>query len=964
MTGGPSKASLVGRADESSRLKRLFDLARQGHGQAVVIEGEAGMGKTRLLDEVLAGGAGVGVRVFRGQAEELDCRRPFGAIADCLGISRHSADPRRAAIAGHLVGDRRGHAGSVASVESGAAPPYGESQLADALVALVEDDCARGPVAIALDDLQWADGETLLVLHRLNRLVPQLPLFLVGACRPSPRPAPLLRLMQSQAERGSQPLALGPLSPAAVDSLLAEIVGTTPGPRLARQVAAAGGNPFFVTELVAALRASGSIATTDDGAEIASVALPPALKVTILHRMSFLSSTTLDLLRMASILGSAFSVRDLTLVVDSSTRALAPMLREAIEAGVLAEAGPRMAFRHDLLREALYEDVPLSLRMSLHHDVATALSRGGAPTVAVAEHFLRGAVKGDAMATAWLQRAADEVTVQAPTVAADLLNRAIDLFEPGPERDLVMADRVVSLDSAGRVGEAEAICVDLLTRHQDPRTEVRLRLSLSRLFSNSGRLEQALEQSARALEIVGLSPAQQARALANASTLQVWIPDLDRAEEMARQAREAGTQAGDEIACAVSAFTLSSTALRRGQLEDAIAWATRATVAGDSQPERRMAQGWQHLRQAANLALGSALLSSDRLEDAEAVLGVVRRETEQFGFQRLLVVAGRCLMIRHFLGGEWDDAIAEFDGIVDLCDDIENPAGSLVDAASVRSIIAVHRNDPAQAASLLPAADTPRDLGMGCWRAQARALLAEATGRPDLATEILCQAWDRSARTETAGDFPAVGPDVVRLVRSGDPGRARDVTVAVCAVAGANPAVATMSGAALRCRGLLDDDADLLLQARAAYVAGGRPFEGALACEEAAELLARSGRGHEARPLFDQATGVYHQLRATWNINRAGARMRALGIRRGSRGVRDRPTAGWEALTPSELSVVELVASGLSNPEAADRLFLSRSTVKAHVSSALTKLGMSSRVELAREAAERRVGPPARLDRA
>src|SRR5206468_4032966 len=99
-------------------------------------------------------------------------------------------------------------------------------------------------------------------------------------------------------------------------------------------------------------------------------------------------------------------------------------------------------------------------------------------------------------------------------------------------------------------------------------------------------------------------------------------------------------------------------------------------------------------------------------------------------------------------------------------------------------------------------------------------------------------------------------------------------------------------------------------------------------------------------------------------IARAGTRMRALGILRGSRGVRHRPTVGWEALTPSELSVVELVASGLSNPEAADRLFLSRHTVKAHVSSALTKLGMTSRVELAREAAERRVGPPLGLDSA
>ena len=186
VNGGPSKASLVGREAELSRLMQLFHLAMQGHGQSLVIEGEAGMGKSRLLDEVLSGEAAVGVRVFRGRAEEFDCRRPFGAIADSLEISRHSADPRLADMARRLFGDGPGPADSAA----GAVSPRGESQLVDALVTLVEDYCARGPVAIGLDDLQWADGETLLVLHRLNRVVPQLPLFLVGACRPVPDPPP------------------------------------------------------------------------------------------------------------------------------------------------------------------------------------------------------------------------------------------------------------------------------------------------------------------------------------------------------------------------------------------------------------------------------------------------------------------------------------------------------------------------------------------------------------------------------------------------------------------------------------------------------------------------------------------------------------------------------------------------------------------------------------------------------
>ncbi len=977
---GTTRASLVGRAQELDRLGRLLALAAGGDGQVVVIEGEPGIGKTRLLAEALAGASELGFRVFRNRAEELDCRRPFGAIADCLGVVRGSPDPRRADIARRLFGDHSSAAGSGSAVVSSARPDS-EYWLIEALVALVEDLCQAGPVALAVDDLQWADGETLLVLHRLSRVASQLPLFLAGTARPSPRPPTLARLVQAMAERGASPMALGPLDAVAVAALLAETVGATPGPRLARQATTAGGNPFFVTELVAALRASGSIEADGEGAEINAVALPPALKLTVLHRMSFLSTETLDVLRMASVLGSSFSVRDLGIALQRSAVALSPCLREAIGAGLLAEAGARIAFRHDLLREALYDDIPLGLRMSLHYDVGRALGEAGAPAVEVAEHFMRGASRGDVVALSWLQRAADEVSVHAPGIAADLLGEAIKLFEPGPARDLVTAEWVVSLELSGRVSEAETICLDLLSRPQEPLTEVRLRLSLSRLYSTMGRHDDALAASARALEVEGLTEAQRLRRLANASNLEVFGPDLNRAEDMAKEALAGAQGLGDPVASAVATWTLSAVALRRGRFLDARAWAVMVPVAGDLQPGERTAQGWQHLRLALDLANGSALLRLDRLGEAETILTQVRQATERLSYRRLLIATQRLLVVRRFLAGDWDDAVAEYDAVVDLCEELNDRSGAMEESSGIRALIAVHQGDLRGAAALVPEQEPAREPDVGCWSVRARALLAEATGAPDVAFDELWTAWQRCLESGSHAAFAALGPAIVSSIMhwldfglagsasGGSPTagaldradleRARAVAEAVEVLAEANPEVASQQGAALRCRGLVHADASLLLAASAAYRNAGWRFESALACEDAADLLGRAGRMDESRPLFNDVAARYLQMDAAWDAARVASRMRAIGMRRGNRGSRQRAKVGWDALTANERAVVVLVAEGLTNPDIADRLFVSRHTVKAQVSSALAKLQLTSRIELARVAMQQGMGTEA-----
>ena len=168
-----------------------------------------------------------------------------------------------------------------------------------------------------------------------------------------------------------------------------------------------------------------------------------------------------------------------------------------------------------------------------------------------------------------------------------------------------------------------------------------------------------------------------------------------------------------------------------------------------------------------------------------------------------------------------------------------------------------------------------------------------------------------------------------------------------------------MTGAALRCRGLIEDDAEILQAAADAYAGGSRPLGLALACEDAGAAFALEGRLDRARPLLDQALGIYERLSAPRDLARAEATLREAGIRRGRRGTRGRPQIGWASLTPAEHAVAGLVAEGLSNPQIGERLYISRRTVQTHLAHMFAKLDIATRAQLAVDVTRRRSSEPA-----
>ena len=240
----------------------------------------------------------------------------------------------------------------------------------------------------------------------------------------------------------------------------------------------------------------------------------------------------------------------------------------------------------------------------------------------------------------------------------------------------------------------------------------------------------------------------------------------------------------------------------------------------------------------------------------------------------------------------------------------------------------------------------------------AHALLLEAEGKVADAFAMLAEIWDRCAQLGLTLDYRAFGPDLVRLaLASGERERAQTVAAAVAEIAEQQD-VPSLAGAALHCRGLADGDAEVLRAAATAYSQGPRPLELALASEDAGAAFARQGDTGRARGLLEQAAAIYERLGAARDLARAEAVFRAAGIHRGRRVTRGRPQAGWQSLTPTERSVADLVAQGLTNPQIGDRLFISRRTVQAHLAHVFAKLDLTSRAQLAALVAEHGGGQP------
>ena len=936
--------ALVGRESDMALLTGLIKEAAQGRGSSVLIEGEPGIGKSALVRAAVAQSSAAGCQVFWGAGDELDQELPLLPFLDGLRVREPSANPRRETIVRLLRGEE--------SADRGTDVPR---VLAEQLLALVAEQYAIRPVILVIDDLQWADQASVSLWGRLARSAGQVPLLLVGMMRPVPQRDDLLALRRAPGDVVR--LELTRLSDTAVADLVTALAGGRPDRGLLQLADGAAGNPMYVTELVAALvRGSGLIITEAGAAELAGASAPGSLSAAIADRLGFAAGPVRDVLRAAALLGMDFAVRDLAIVLGRSVPDLIPAVDEARVAGVLATSGHGLAFRHPLIRAALYDEIPAPVRAAWHRDAGRALAEAGAPADRVARQMLR-AVGGpddpaepvDEWMLAWLADSADMLIGQAPAVAAELLTRAVASSPAGPGRQGWLASRLA--DALYRIGDraaAEQVANRALEHATEPDLVVDLHWTLAQCRGLAGKFAESLATLDRALASPGITARHRARLLVVAARTHSNLGEIEKAGQVAADALAAATEAGDNWATGWALLMMAGLTSTRGRMTDALPLFDRALAATETDP------ALTDLRLLLEINKAVTLGNLDRYEDALTAAGRARHLADQVGTAIRLDQAHGALGQVLFQTGRWDDALAE--GEI-LPENLKTPTGACCDLG-IAAVISFHRGDVGAARRHLAAAD-PHAGRIGhrliTSLTLARSLDREHDGALPEALAVLTDAFGNN--TEEIEETEDLFADAVRLAtETGDPDTGQALAGQAAALA-AESEIPHRQANALYCRGLLGHDAARLLAAAERYEDAGRPLLRAKALEAAAGHFVDADDRGQARAAFTAALEVYTSLGAAADVARLQAAFRAHGIRRGPQAKHRRARSGWESLTATEIKIAAFVEEGLSNPEIAARLLLSRRTVATHVSHILKKLDVHSRTDIARESALRTIAP-------
>jgi DNA-binding CsgD family transcriptional regulator/tetratricopeptide (TPR) repeat protein len=933
--------ALVARDRELYLVKDMVRDLRAGKAGTLLIEGEAGIGKTRLLDDMLDDARAGGVLVYRGEAHPLERTRPFGVLAAALELQRRSPDPRRAAIGRLIVGDAE---------TSGAAPggpPDQRHRIVEDIVDLVESSCAEGPVLLALEDLHWAEASTLLAVRSIVIGLVHVPFLLVASLRPSPRSAELDHILDDLLKAGARLLRLEALSTEGVDSVARDVLGDPPGPRLTGLLAKAGGNPLWVVEILRSLTDEDVLQRGDSGIEATTSEIPDSLRELVVRRLRYLSDATLDLLQVVAVLGDAVSVRDLASVARREEADLVADLTEAFRAGLLGDQGDALVFRHQLVHDAVYQNVPGPLRQTMHRDAAATLRAAGADPLQVAEHLLRGAVRGDLEAVNWLRQAARDAAGGAPLVSVELLRRAESILPGGhPDADLLSAELVEALLRAGHVAAAAGRAEAMLNRRHRLEVDKSLRLSLISAMSIQNRAWELIDRAeAELVQAPELPPADQSLVLAQASYGRTFSGDIVGGEATARRALDLAERSSDTAMVVWSLVAMWVAVSRQGRYAEALALTRRAVqLASDSsQPAARLRHP--------HFFLGMALCDSDLMEEGSIAYETALDEYHELGSAWLLPDTLLMSATRRFLTGEWEDAAPGLEAGLRVAHE-QGQRILVAHSRALQAVMAIAGGDHREGETLLAPFQAELVSDAPAFAAEmvafAAALLAEAEGDSAKACELLLRFWKLDLERDNRYFHRYLAPPLVRLALALDKRElAQKVTEVTEEAASRAVEVPTITAAASRCRGLVDNDPDRLLEAVELARRGPRLLDHAGACEDAAAVLVSAGRSGEAKALLLEALQLYESAGASAWAARAGASLRRLGVRRGVREARRRPNRGWASLTTTEISVSRLVAEGLTNRDVARRLHMSPHTVNTHLRHVFDKLSVSNRTELA-----------------
>lgn len=930
------RTPLRGRDAELAFIEARLDALVRGEGGIIRVEGPVGIGRSRILAEAAAAARRRGTRVFEGAADPDEQFVPLGPLLDGL---LSGEEPLSGAI----------------RLRDLATTPGQRFWLLQELGDRLRETARNGPLLVVLDDLQWCDDLTLLTFNTLAAGLSSHAILWLVAVRGGSVPSGVRTTLDRIRRAGAHELALGTLDDRATTRITEDVLGAAPDPDVLRVVRRAEGVPQLLVELLGSLREA---VTIENGTARLSAGPPaPRELPSVVRRLAQLSDEARELVQTAAAMGGPVTVALLAELLGRSSAALITAVRESLDADLLTESGDRLAFRHDLIREAVEAGLPLPLRQALRGQAAElppgsaaspaerpGPSAGRAPADA-AEAGRAG--PGDAAEADRLRTAAAELAATAPGPAAERSLKALELTTAdAPERPRVIAETIPLLWQTGRAAQARELGASALaTGGLGPEDEARIRLALARLAVPFDFCE-AVRQARAGAALPGIPVDVRGRLLAMLAVGLSMAGEHSAAEQVAAEAWETAAAAGDRSAEATLTTVRSAVSFHRMDLTEAFRQAERAAALADA------------LGVSTSLwvpeALWHALLSNTTGRTAQALAAAedgirITREQGRTAATRMWLMTRSRILLEV---GRLADARADAEAAAETTGDLG--PGNLADVTLryVMMRVALHTNDQQTARAYAAEARRMRSDGapvvrhFGSWML---ALMADFEGRPARAMAELDEVMTSPAadRPAYAGLVdPADAPVLVRLaLRAGAHERAAQAVALAERRAALNPDLTFLAATAAHARGLLDNDLAPLVRAVRLYEDCPRVMARASALEDAGRKLAAT-RKSEAVPYFDTALALYARAGAERDVARVRRRLRAAGVRR-------RPSpAGlsgeWPELTAAELRVVRLVARRLTNQQVAEHLSLSPHTVSSHLRRAFTKLDITSRVELTR----------------
>jgi DNA-binding CsgD family transcriptional regulator len=909
-----------GRAGELKAIGALVTAVAQGRGGVLIIEGPPGIGKSRLLTEVMALADKSGVRTLFGEAFEYQQTVPFFS----LFMATLRADPP--------VGD----ADALRRLGGSADLRYWVvHDLADAIYAAA----AETPLAIALEDIHWADNGTLLALRSLATQRPDVPVLWVMTARTGAGGPAVQETLSVLQRTNAMILRVVAMSASAVADMVQDAVRANADESLLNLAAKAHGNPFLVRELVGGLDEEGRLNVSGGRAVATGDALPRRLGASMQQRLDLLSDRAAEVVRVAAVLPDRFSAGLLAAMLERQPASLISAVDEAVRADLLIEDGEQLRFRHDLLREATRQSLTESLRRAMERQSASIMLRMGAAPTEVARQLARSAEPGDREAIDALRQAAQSVGHSDAGAAADLSRRALELL-PADDADhgLLVAETVELLNRASRYEEAEELAVAALSEVASPQEEAEIRLRVATFNKHS--VQRRVEENRRALQLGEISQVSRARHLAWLAYNLISHDQRGERRAAANEAAAAAASTGDLEATILANLTLAlldcgdgyaGRSVRRLEELCALARTTAALAAHDL----------------AALNCANLLAAVGRLDDAAAQVAdgtqQARREGNAMALDMWTLIDG----FVHLAAGRLSAARAATEslpppqrtGMTQLDMLRMTILAEVAARTDDRNLLQQMVNDARDAYSTGPSAvgrGAANVLALAAWqRDDVQDAMRWLGGITLFGTPLWSQVLDRvifSARVASA---------------AGDAGLRARVLQATDLLERERPAIPLFTGVAGYARGILERDAQALLAAADVLHSSSRPLFYAAAAEDAGAELARTDHPNKALHQLNAAFDTYLHHEAVADARRVGRELRRLGVQRR---IVSQPRAktGWDSLTDAELKVVNLIAQGATNRLAAERLYVTPHTVKAHLHNAFAKLGINSRAELSK----------------